>query len=226
MPYTYVAAGTISTATTAAPGQPAGKAAGDLLLMLTACFAPTEALNAAPTGWTPIEDGAGYTKEQIALFGRIATDDANDNVSHDFWDGSSVTACQIACFSGSVYTDLSTIVAHTAVTGDTGNVDIVSPALTITTPHTLVIGCAHKEKSTSSDGTTVTSPTGLSNRIGYNAPNGANIIFVWDYTIQTTASSISASVWNQSVDESDSDQSSFIVSLKMAGGPKLWWLNK
>lgn len=220
--YTFVAAGTISATETAAPGQPAGKAAGHLLLMLSCARAAAGTLNASPAGWTLLAETSSTTDDELALFGRIATNDASDNVSHDFWAGSTATRCQIAAFSGDVYTDLSTIVAHSAVSGSSSNTaNIPNPAITITTDNCLVIGIGKKAKTTTSDGATFTSPAGLSNRIDSQWQTGTQVGFVWDYTQQTTAANISASVWTQSVAES-LNYASVIVALKTLAAGTVW----
>lgn len=217
--YTFVATGVVAVGTGAlAPGQPAGKAAGHLLLLATCARAATETLNAAPSGWTLLLETSSTTNDSLALYGRIATNDANDNVSHDFWSGSSSADAQIAAFSGDVYTDLATIVAHSAVVGSSGNVaDIPNPALTVTTADTLIVGVGKKSKTTTSNSATITSPAGLSNRIGLTWNNGTVVGLVWDYTQQTIATNIGASIWDQSVEES-APYASLIVALRSATG--------
>lgn len=192
--YTFVAAGTLSTS--GSPGQPAGKSAGDLLICAAAVRSGAETPNAAPAGWQILGSNT-----RVAVYGRIATNDANDNISsHDFWSGTSSNNAQIAAFSGDVYTDLNTIVVSVAYGSGQSN-DIPSGALTLATDNCLVIGIGAKQKSATSDGSTITSPTGLDNRIQLNWANGDVVGFVWDYTIQTTAANIDAGIWDQSVNE-------------------------
>lgn len=202
--YTFVAAGTGSTS--GSPGQPAGKSAGDLLLCATGARSSSETLNTAPTGWTHLG-----SVNRIGVYGRIATNDSNDNISsHDFWSGTSSTYSQIACFTGDVYTDLSSIVV-VSNSGSGESVDLPNVSLTPTMDNNIIIGIGAKQKTTTSNGATLTSPSGLSNRIGLSWANGSTIGFVWDYTIQTTATAISASVWDQSVNENGFSNSLLIA---------------
>lgn len=218
--YTFVAVGGSTAGVGAlAPAQPAGKAAGHLLLLATATRAATETLNAAPAGWTLLAESSSTANDSLALYGRIATNDANDDVSHDFWSGSTSAVAQIAAFSGDVHTDLATIVAHSNFAGSAGNVaNIPNPALTVTTANTLIIGIGKKSKTVTSDGATVTSPAGLDHRIGLRWSNGTVTGLVWDYTQQTVPTNISASIWDQSIEES-APYASLIVALLTALPP-------
>lgn len=219
--YTFRAAGTWGTA--GDPGDPAGKTAGDLLLMITSARLATETLNAAPAGWTLLFDTSTTTKEQLALFGRIATGDANDTVSHDFWSGTSYNATQIAAFYGDVFSGgLGSIVAHSVAAGTDGSAnDIPTSALTISTADTLVIGAGFKQKTATSDGATLTDPAWMNTRIGEKDTSGNASFTVWGFTQQSTAANISASSWTQSIAES-ADYSSLIVSLKTAAAAPGW----
>jgi len=207
--YTYVATGTGSTSGT--PGQPAGKSSGDLLIMAAAVRDGSDTLNTAPAGWSLLASNL-----RTALFGRIATNDSSDDVSHDFWSGTGNNYAQIACFSGDVYTDLNTIVVGVGYGGGGTNNDIPSGAVAISTDNCLVIGLGAKQKTLTSNGATITSPTGVDNRLGFNWPNGSNLGFVWDYDIQTTATNIDAGIWDMSINES-SYHGSIIIALQSAG---------
>lgn len=219
MPYTFVAAGAGTDSQPATPGQPSGKAAGDLLLTLTGARTATETVN-TPTGWVLLADSSPTANDSLAIFGRIATNDANDDLNFDFWSGTSNNHTRMLCFRGGGYTDLSTIVAHSGIAGAASNTaDIPNAAVTITTPNCLIIGVGKKQKTATSDGATFTSPAGLDNRIFLRWAAGALVGMVADYTIQTSAANISASIWDQSIDES-LHYASIILALKsVASGP-------
>lgn len=211
----FRAAGTISSS--GVPGQPAGKASGDLLLMVAAARAAAETLNAAPAGWTLLGDTSSTTKEQLALYCRVATADANDDVSHDFWSGTSSHRTQIAAFDGGAGEtfDCSTVIAHgPAVSGsDSNTADLPNAALTVTTANTVVVGVGHKQKTVTSDGMVFALPAWADADIGEQALAGSAVAFVWSYDIQTTATTIASGIWDQSVEESLA-YSSIVISLK------------
>src|SRR5579862_5272406 len=102
MGYSLVNVGTAVNGTSVTPGDPAGRAKGQLLLL--AAFLRNNADSfGAVSGWTPLQPGVNDTWD--ALFGRIATGDAGDNPPTMASVGGNQIACQIAAFSGSVYPD-------------------------------------------------------------------------------------------------------------------------
>lgn len=218
--YTFVAAGAQDS--TGSPGQPAGKSVGDLLLCYAAARLNSETLNAPPSNgglsWTLLAN-----EGSLALYGKFAEDTDTSSgskdaiVSHDFHSGTSLSRSQIACFSGDVWDGLITEIVHASfgTTFGSGTADIPNIAATATIDQQLAIGMGKKAKTTTSNGATLTSPSGLSNRIGDSWLNGTNLGYVWDYTQQTTASAIGASVWDQSVEENNYG-ASLIVFLKTA----------
>lgn len=213
--YTFRSAGAVAEGTgTLSPGAPTGKASGDLLLLASASRTPADTPPAAPSGWTLLLDTTSTAVDSLVLYGRIADGGADDTPTLD-WSGTSASVAQIAAFYGDVWSSVGSIVAHSSVAGvNSGTVDIPNPALTITTDNCLIIGVGKKGKTATSDGATVSSPSGLNNRIGFSWVNGSSRVgFVWDYTQQTTAANIGASVWDQSVDESVA-YASMVVALK------------
>lgn len=212
--YTFRNAGTLDTGTgTLSPGAPAGKATGDLLLLATAARNGTETLT-TPSGWTLLADTTSTANDSCALFGRIADGSASDTPTLN-WSGSSPSAAQIAAWYGDVYTDLATIVAHSAVAGTTSNTsEVPIPALTISTADCLVVAVGKKQKTSTSDGGSATPPSGISTELADSWPTGATQLgFAWGYTQQTTATNFSAGSWDQSPDE-NLPYASLIVALK------------
>jgi hypothetical protein len=218
MGYSFVSVGSRSlNNTTLSPGAPAGAVTGDLLLMACGIRSATETY-LTPTGWTALADTYSTNNDGLVLFGRIADGSATDTpAAFDFWTGTVNNTGQICAFTGDVYTNLADIVQDVAVSGIATDIaDIPNPALTVTADNCLIIGIGKKHKTNTINGATITSPTGLDNRIALVNENGANCLLVWDYTVQTTASSISASVWDISVDEAADPRpyASLIVALK------------
>lgn len=213
MPYTFVSSGTGVDSST--PGQPAGKLAGDLLVLVTGARTSTETLN-SNANWVLLGDTSSTANGSLAVLGRIATADANDDVNHDWWSGTSNAHQRILCFRGGGYTDLSTIVVHSGISGAASNTaDIPNAAVSITTDNCLVIGVGKKQKTTTANGATLTSPTGLDNRVFLRWASASVVGLVCDYTIQTTATPIGASAWTQSIAES-LHYASIILALKSA----------
>ncbi len=199
------------------------RAVGNLLLVCTAARAATETLS-DPSGWTRLQDTVSTNNDSLILYGRIATNDASDNFSGD-WSGSSRSGAQMAVLTGDIYSDLATIVAHSATTGVTTNLSTIPlTALTISTANTFVVGCGKRAKTASTDGATITAPAALTGHIGSLYPNGATEVGItWDAVQQTTATNISADSWTFSASESV-PYATMTVALKTASAqaPTTW----
>ncbi|MGE0367040.1 MAG: hypothetical protein AB7Q00_15030 [Phycisphaerales bacterium] len=202
--WSHVADGTGSSAGT--PGQPSGKAAGDLLIYITAARSGSETANDLSAWGTRLDNGSATA---IAVWGRYATGDSNDDMSTDPWSGTSSNYGIISAFrwSGTAAPSLASIVVASAYSASANNNDMPNAALTVPVDKCITIGAARKQKTTTSNGATVTSPSGLSNRIGFYWSSGSVLGFVCDYEIQTTATDISASIWDQSVNENTATDS-------------------
>ena len=194
--------GTVSTANNTGTGtdftanMPATFSAGDLLLGFTRSRASSETFT-QPAGWTTILTHTN-SNGSICMFAKIAV--GGDSAPTISWSGSSYVICQIASFTGDVYTDLSTIVAHSAVLNGTAT-DIDVPALTVTTDNCLIVAAGGHNKTATSDGATLT-PPGAYTDIGSGVPAGASTAYAWGYVQQTTAANLSATEWNISIAES------------------------
>ncbi len=165
-----------------------------------------------PAGWTLLaQSPSGYTY----LWGRVMqSGDADPSFT---WSGSSRKKMQCAIFSGDVYTDLSTIVAHSSVRTDGGALQMPYQGLTVTTDNCLVLICSSKSKTATSDATTVADEPGFTT-IGWDTNTGATSnLAAWAYVQQTTAANITAGSWDLSfspgVDEAESVRG-FTVALK------------
>jgi hypothetical protein len=210
MPYSLRAVGTLAANTSGAvlsPGLPAGFQAGDLHLLATCARAAGETLTV--TDWTEL---ATYTTfGSVKLFGRIAVGgDTGPSVN---WSGATASAAQIAGFSGSVYTDLTTI--NSVVNEDIGGSNALFQYDPITPAHdgciVLIIG--RKGKTATTDGITADAEPGFT-ELGQSALNGSTSLFVWNYVIQTTATAVAAGAWTASQTYETLNGNSLTVALR------------
>ena len=108
--YTYRSTGSVATNTDGSalsPGAPAGKTNGDQLRLVA--WQRSNATLAAITGWTQL--GAIAAAQSLEVWGRVADGTATDTPSPD-WSGTGSCGSFIEAYSGDVYTDLATLVAH------------------------------------------------------------------------------------------------------------------
>jgi len=191
---------------------PATFSAGNLLIGMTRSRSSSETLT-QPSGWTNIFTHTNVSGS-IVVFAKIAA--GGDGAPTISWSGSTYVTCQIASFSGDVYTDLSTIVVHSAVlNGSAVNIDV--PALTVTTDNCLIISGGGHNKTAVNDPVTFTNP-GAYTTIGKISPNGTAMSSAWGYVQQTTASNLSATDWTPSASESQSRSGVTIALQTQAAG--------
>lgn len=211
--YTFQSVGTIAgngAGTALSPGMPGTCSDGNLLVLFTAARAASQTLTV--TGWTEI--ASNTTNSSVKLLTRVRqSGDTSPSVD---WSGADYATAQIACYSGDVYTDQATIVAHSATTNGNSN-SFNYAALTISTADTLVLIAGKHSKTATSDGITIDAEAGFT-ELGENSANGAGTqTFVWDYVQQTTATNISAGSWDPSVAAYETaGWASLTVSLKTA----------
>lgn len=152
--WTYESTGSVASSSTGAalsPGLPAGTTAGDLLLLFTGQRVTGASGPGSISGWTLL-NSRGYSGQGLDLWARIATG-SGDAPSVD-WDGTNFAFAWIERYSGGGYTDLSTIVAHSALdSGSAGT--LLLPALTpASVADCLVVGFAIKNNN-ATDATTI-----------------------------------------------------------------------
>ena len=139
--WTYQSSGTVAQNGNGAalvPGAPASVATGDLLLLCTGQLTSGAAGPGSITGWTLLKS-FGYSGPAVDLWGRIADGGANDTPSPD-WDGTNGSFAWIERWTGGGYTDLATIVAHSATESGTST-SLMVPAFTpATVANCLVYG--------------------------------------------------------------------------------------
>lgn len=150
--YTYRATGTVALSSSGAavsPGAPAGKANGDQLRLVT--WQRSTASITALTGWTQL--GVYSNTQSIEIWGRIADGTADDTPSVD-WSGTTSCGAFIEAYYGDVYTDLATLVAHSA-TGAANATALMLPTLTGGSVADCEVYCVSRKNNTATDATTI-----------------------------------------------------------------------
>ncbi len=197
--YSHVGAGTVdydtSSSNALTPTAHGSCATGNLMLLNTWVRGGGLTISAI-TGWTVLgTENAGSTSGY--LLGRIKTGGGADAPTVQ-WDGTTQDAAAwIDCFSGDVYTDLSSIVHASDLTAPEGNEvsALRLPSLTISGQNdTMVYATAMRYKTTAIDADapfTITAPAGLT-KTQQEASTGANRIMAASaWAQQTTATNYS-----------------------------------
>jgi len=214
--YSFRAVGTIASNTNSAaltPGAPAGKQVGDLLLLYTGSRLAGEAA-ASITGWTQLFADNNGTGPPMEIWARIADGSATDTPSPD-WTGVGDSIAWIEAYSGDVYTDLATIIAHIGVVSETGGQasDIPLSSLTITTDDTLVIAYGTKQKTaTSNDCTTITAGGGLTKRAQV-IQTGTALMGISASMQQTTATNYDGTNFTRNGTDETANATSIVIAL-------------
>ncbi len=195
MSFTFVNHGTAATGNGALnPGAPAGVSVGDLLLLSLVGRDNTQTAP-APTGWTLISPTLPVSWNY--LYARIADGTALDTPTGLLYTGSTRSQAQISAFTGGQYTDLSTIVTNSVSQYLPGTqVSILySNGLTIAPANCLVIALGTKNKTVTSNGTTINALSGFTPIVANGTVvNGTDISQWWGYQIQTSPTNIAASL--------------------------------
>jgi hypothetical protein len=173
------------------PGAPAGVVVGDLLL-LSLVGRDNGQTAPAPSGWTLVSPASPVGWNY--LYARIADGTAADTPTGLLYTGTIRSQAQIAAFSGGGFS-LSTIVTNSVsqYLPGTQTAILYSAGLTIAPANCLVIAVGTKNKTATSNGTTINNLTGFT-KIDSNVVNGTDISQWWGYQIQTTATNIAASL--------------------------------
>ena len=199
--YTHRATGTVASNSNSAllsPGAPAGVQVGDLLIMPTAAYTVSATILTEPTGWTQIvapliADNPGPT---IAIYARVADGTANDTPTVR-WNAGNDTLAAISAFSGDVYTDLATIIAHSASSQITGtNNNLGAAALTISTNDTMVVNFTVRRKTATSNDATTVSHAQFTKR-WQEIQTGTALVAAFGSLQQTTAANYDGTVWTR-----------------------------
>lgn len=189
--WAYQSSGSVATSGSGAalsPGAPSGLTAGDLLILHTGQRTAGAAGPGSITGWTLLVS-FGYSGGAVDMWGRIATAEAADTPSVD-WDGTNWCYAWIERYTGGGYTDLSTIVAHSAT--DFGSrTGLLIPALASPTVANCHVIASSNRNNTVTDATTISISGALTKR-GQSVATAASRLHAASASAQqTTATSYS-----------------------------------
>lgn len=164
---------------------PSGVTTGDLLLLFTGQRGTTAGAPSLTAGWTLLVTTGYSVAGSAEIYGRIADGTAADAPSTIDWGGTAGAIAWIERWSGGGYTDLATIVAHSAY--DTGSAATLRlPEFTpATVANCLVVGFSIKNN-TATDATTI-SHTVLTKRTQFVATSASRVHAASGSLQQTTA---------------------------------------
>lgn len=223
--YTFRSVGAIDYDTNVnplTPGAPAGKAAGDLLLLYTVQRTAAQTLTSLAPDWVQLyfDNAVNFS---IAIWARIADGAAADTPSPTWTGTTGDCAAFIEAYSGDVHTDLATIIAHGGALEVGSDLSVLRlPTLTITTANTLVIAFTVKLKSaTSDDCTTITAAGGLTKRLQHIRAGAAAMMLASASAQQTTATNYDGSNFTRDGTDESLSSSGVVISLKTLSAPSV-----
>jgi hypothetical protein len=206
--YTLRSVGTAAAGTGAlSPGMPSGWQVGDLLLLWAESRDNGQTL-VTPTGWTLLSPSVhvGWTY----LYGRIAV--GGDTAPSIDYSATPHSRAQIAAFTGSVYTDLTTIV-HASVDRTGSDNGIPYSALSVSTDNCLVLALGSHNKTTTSDGAVANDLSGFT-RLDRQTDTGTGLLSWWGYVQQTAATNISPVTQTLTGTAESLNSPSIVIALK------------
>lgn len=220
--YAFRAAGTVSATTGTTdltPGAPAGKQVGDLLIFSTAHRVTALSITSLSPGWTQLFAGNSGAPS-VEVWARIADGSATDTPTVT-WSASGFKLGWIEAYSGDVYTDLATIVAHTNNVQGGSLSSIVVPTLTVTTDNTLLYCFGAKVKTaTSNDATTLTTNAGSPSLVQrqQSFTSGNALMAASGSAIETTATSYDGADFTRDGTDESANYRSIIMALQSLSG--------
>ena len=212
--YTLRSVGTADqqNGTSLSPGAPAGKQVGDLLTMMVWSRDSTKTVT-PPSGWTALSDNVNVT--WTYLYGRIADGTGSDTPTLTY-SGTAHIGAQIACFTGNVFGTIGSIVAAAADEFLPGTqISILYPALTVPQANCLVIAMGTKNKTATSDGTSVNNLSGLT-KIDTHTATGTAVSQWWGYVQQTAAANFATATQTLTGTTETLQYTSAVIALKTA----------
>jgi hypothetical protein len=218
--FTFRSVGAVATGNGALnPGAPAGKAVGDLLL-LSLVGRDLNQTAPAPNGWVLVSPATPVSWNY--LYARYADGTADDTPTGLLYTGTTRSQAQIAAFSGGLYTELSSIATNGVSQYLPGTqVSILySSGLTITPANCLVIAVGVKNKTATSNGTTINALSGFTPFVaGGTVINGTDVSQWWGYQIQTSPTNIGGSLTQTLTGTTETLQyTSLLVALQSSPG--------
>jgi hypothetical protein len=175
--------GTVAHANNASvtPGAPAGRVAGDLLIIIVA-IRSTSATVATPTGYTAFYDGTHFK-----ILARIADATATDLPTITFSGGAAGddTSARIVCFSGK-YANINSLLLKVGGQTNSAAADVAYPGVNPRWANCLVIVAAWKQD----DWTSVAALSGFTEDVDNATTTGNDQAIALDHVIQTTRTSV------------------------------------
>ena len=193
---TYIGAGSASNAIdggAVTPSVHASTTTGDLIVCAVAQKNATDYTILTSTGYTMLYGRNRSGGNTLAIIGKIAT--GSDTVSVDSSDNTvgRTVISQCATFRGTLGT-VTGIVDGSAGTDNAAQTNIDTPALTVTAANSVVLIVGMRANQFAAEDIAVLS--GMDAEIGQpERTSSATVGMIWDYDIQTTASSKSASAF-------------------------------
>lgn len=212
--YTFVSAGTVVTSSSGAVLSPVGSAVsgGNLLILMTGQRGNGGSIIDLAPDWTQL--GAYTTGGSLNIWGRIASGTSADEPAVD-WSATNNSFAWIEQYSGDVYTDLASIVAHIG-TASGSQAALRAAGASITTDNCLLLLLSRKNCA-AANATTFTAPGSFTKRqslianTNHWAASGS-----WQ---QTAATDFAAQNWT---DDDTADEvtttNSLILALKTDSG--------
>lgn len=215
--YAAPTVGTAASGTSVTAGTPASVTAGKLLLLAILCRNNNDTF--VKPAWATVDLAPNVNLTWAALYARIATGDAGDTIPAMSSSGTNQCVAQCAAFGGDVYTDLATI-SHAAI-DQAGNLaspnqnNIQYSALTPTLNATMLIALGGHNKTTTSNGATLTGSdvTGFT-EMGQSSPNGSSLSFWWGYLQQSTAAAFAGAIQTRTGTSEALQQESLVIALR------------
>lgn len=156
--------------------------AGKLLILVTGNRSGAVSVSSI-SGWTQI--GSISTNGSIEIWARVGDGTGTDSPTVD-WSGTNDSAAVILSYAGDVYSDLATIVAHSATVDFSSATTAPLPAVSgVTTDNCLVLAVGRHNKTATTDGATLTHGS-LNVRAQFTGATVDQVIGVAD-SQQTTA---------------------------------------
>lgn len=193
--------------------------AGDIIACFVNQKSATSYTAVSSSGYTQAHGKNGNTSPSNSILLKIAAGgDSNPTITTSDVTSSRTMIGQCAVFSGGPAT-LTGIVVHSGDTTNGSQEDVDTAAVTITTANTLVIAVGGKNNDW--EGQTVLAPTGFTLGGQPERTSSAQVGLAWAYQVQTTATNISAGIFDGQTGNFAAGVS-FTVSLQPAVVAPTW----
>jgi hypothetical protein len=188
---------------------PSGWAAGNLGLIRADGRNNADTIT-TPSGWQLLSPNSIVTWS--AIFGRILQ--AGDTAPSVVWSGAHQDVAQMSAWSGTVWPDITTIVAASVEKSGTNN-DIVYDALTVPVDNCLCISAGSHNKTSASNTASIDALTGAT-QIDQQVIAGTAIMAYWGYVQQTSKANLTTHTQTITNSAESLQYSTIILALKSA----------